>query len=252
MTLGRINTYNPKHKGSFPISRSKIDLFLECPRCFYLDRRVGIQRPPQFPYTLNSAVDILLKKEFDIHRAKNTQHPLMKKYGIAAVPFSNNNLNEWRENFVGIRHTHKPTNLIIFGAVDDIWINREQELMVVDYKSTSINENITTLNKAWHDGYKRQLEVYQWLLKQNNYKVSKTGFFVYCNGKKDSAAFDGKLEFDLTIIPYIGDDTWIEKTLIDIKKCLDSIVPPKPRDDCRYCYYVDKIEHMAPPNLSMQ
>jgi len=58
--------YSSDAKESFKLSRSKIDLFLQCPRCFYLDRRMGVGRPPGFPFALNSAVDKLLKKEFDI------------------------------------------------------------------------------------------------------------------------------------------------------------------------------------------
>ncbi len=50
-------------QNKFKLSRSKIDLFLECPRCFYLGNRLGVSRPPGFPFTLNSAVDALLKKE---------------------------------------------------------------------------------------------------------------------------------------------------------------------------------------------
>src|SRR3972149_10504652 len=58
--------YNPKDKKPFKLSRSKLELFTECPRCFYLDRKLGVGRPPGFPFALNSAVDALLKKEFDI------------------------------------------------------------------------------------------------------------------------------------------------------------------------------------------
>ena len=43
------------------LSRSKIGLFLECPRCFYIDNKLGTGRPPGFPFNLNSAVDALLK-----------------------------------------------------------------------------------------------------------------------------------------------------------------------------------------------
>jgi hypothetical protein len=66
--LYKVKTYkifNPESKEPFELSRSKIDLFLECARCFYLDRRLGIGRPDSFPFTLNNAVDALLKKEFD-------------------------------------------------------------------------------------------------------------------------------------------------------------------------------------------
>jgi len=39
---------------------------------------------------------------------------------------------------------------------------------------------------------------------QNGFRVSATGYFVYCNGKTDRHAFDGKLEFDVVLLPYTG------------------------------------------------
>ena len=136
------NLCDPDANEPFKLSRSKIDLFLQCPRCFYLDRRSGVGRPPGFPFALNSAVDHLLKKEFDIHRAANTKHPLMEKYGIDAVPAPHKNLNEWRHNFTGVGHLHAPTNFYVFGAIDDLWINSAGEYMVVDYKATAKEEEI--------------------------------------------------------------------------------------------------------------
>jgi CRISPR/Cas system-associated exonuclease Cas4 (RecB family) len=221
---------------SFKLSRSKIDLFLECPRCFYLDRKLGVSRPQGFPFNLNSAVDHLLKKEFDIHRAAKTSHPLMKTYGIDAVPFAHESINKWRENFTGVQCLHDQTNLTIFGAVDDIWINPKGELIVVDYKATSKDSEVN-LDAEWQDGYKRQMEVYQWLLRRNGFRVCSTGYFVYANGKRDKKAFDGKLEFDVKIIPYTGNDSWIEPTLKLIKQCLMDDRVPNPSQNCEYCSY---------------
>ncbi|MCL5733941.1 MAG: PD-(D/E)XK nuclease family protein [Patescibacteria group bacterium] len=234
------NVYNSDSVEPFKLSRSKIELFIECPRCFYLDRRLGVGRPPGFPFSLNSAVDALLKKEFDIHRAKGTPHPLMIKYGIKAVPFSHKDMDKWRENFVGVQYLHEPTNFIITGVVDDVWLNDKGELIVVDYKSTSKNEKITELNKEWQDGYKRQMEIYQWLLRQNGHKVSDQGYFVYCNGQTDKEAFDGKLEFEVTLVPYKGDDSWVEKAIANAKKCLDGDLPEQD-PDCDYCNYVHAV-----------
>lgn len=218
------------------LSRSKIDLFLECARCFYIDNKLGVGRPKGFPFNLNSAVDHLLKKEFDIHRTARTTHPLMKKYGIEAVPFAHDEIDKWRENFVGIQVPHKPTGFLVTGAVDDIWVAPSGTLMVVDYKSTSKDSEIN-LDAEWQDGYKRQMETYQWLLRQKGFEVSDTGYFVYANGLKDRKAFDGKLEFEVTIIPYVGKDSWLEPTLGVIKKCLDSEEVPKPAEACDYCTY---------------
>ena len=238
--------FNPVDKNPFKISRSKIDLFLECPRCFYLDQRVGIRRPAGFPFTLNSAVDHLLKKEFDIHRAAKSQHPLMKEYKLDAVPFDHPKVEEWRDALKrGISYLHKSTNLFVRGGIDDIWVNPKGEVIIVDYKATAKTGEIT-LDDEWKDGYKRQMEVYQWLFRRNDFKVFPVGYFVYVNGQTDRKAFDGKLEFKVTLLPYKGDDSWIEKVLPKIKACLVDGRVPSPNKDCEYCAYTKLIEIEAP------
>ncbi|MBI2638668.1 PD-(D/E)XK nuclease family protein [Candidatus Peregrinibacteria bacterium] len=234
------NLYDSNRSNPFKLSRSKIDLFLNCPRCFYLDRKLGVGRPPGFPFALNSAVDALLKHEFDIHRANGTKHPLIEKYGIDARPIPHDDLDKWRHNFTGVQFLHEQTNLLIYGAIDDLWQNSKGEFIVVDYKATAKNKEITALDKDWHEGYKRQMEVYQWLLRHNGYTVSDIGYFVYCNGKA-SGTFEGKLEFDLTLIPYTGNDTWVEKTIFEINKCLTSDQTPEANDACDYCAYISAV-----------
>lgn len=80
------------------ISRSKIDLFLECPRCFYLDIQKKIKRPPGFPFNLNNAVDSLLKKEFDRHREAGTKHPIQIEFGVDAIPANHPMIDKWRQS----------------------------------------------------------------------------------------------------------------------------------------------------------
>lgn len=159
----------------------------------------------------------------------------MKAYGVDAVPFQHEMMDEWRENFKGVQYLHRPTNFLITGAVDDIWINTDKELHVVDYKATSTRNEIT-LDSEYRQGYKRQMEIYQWLLRQNKFKVSDTGYFVYANGDKDKNAFDGKLEFDVQVIPYTGDDKWIEQKIMDARECLMGNLP-KAGSKCDYCPY---------------
>lgn len=228
--------FDPNSKEPFKISRSKIDLFLNCPRCFYLDRRLGIGRPPGFPFNLNNAVDTLLKKEFDIHRVKKDSHPLMKKYGIDAIPFQYEKINEWRDNWKGVQYLYKPTNFLITGAVDDVWINSKKELIVADYKATSKQKEVS-LDADWQIAYKRQVEIYQWLLRKNGFKVSNTAYFVYCNGRTDLEAFDHKIEFNIKVLPYEGTTDWIEGTLKNIYDCLMGENIPEMNEDCDYCRY---------------
>ena len=220
------------------LSRSKIDLFVECPRCFYIDNKLGTSRPPGFPFNLNSAVDKLLKKEFDIHRSAQSTHPLMKSYKLDLVPFQDPRIDVWRENFKGVETKHKPTGFTVSGAVDDIWVAKDGTVHVVDYKATAKDSEVT-LDAEWQDGYKRQMEVYQWLLRRKGFEVSNRGYFVYANGRRDREAFDGKLEFDVVIIPYDGNDSWMERTLQDIRACLLSEIIPGASEECEYCAYRD-------------
>jgi hypothetical protein len=241
------NIFDPKSEKPFKLSRSKIDLFMECPQCFYLDRRLGVGRPPGFPFSLNSAVDSLLKKEFDLHRKEKTPHPLIEEFGIDAVPYQHKDIDTWRNTFKGIEYLHRGTNLLVTGAIDDIWVNPEGEVIIVDYKATSKTSEVN-LDAEWQRGYKRQMEIYQWLFKQNGFNVSPTGYFVYCNGDTGKPFFDKKLEFDIKVIPYTGDDSWIEGALHDIKKCLMSDEIPEMNPECDFCNYrknavMAKIKH---------
>lgn len=244
--------YNPKRGDAYnyggdqwKLSRSKIELFLECPRCFYIDNKLGTKRPPGYPFSLNSAVDALLKKEFDILREKGKRHKIAEEYGVDAWPAEHEKIDQWRENFKGVQYTHEPTGITISGAIDDLWVNSEGEYIVVDYKATSKNEEITELNKDWQDSYKRQMEIYQWLLRKNGLTVSDTGYFIYCNGRTDVEKFDGKLEFDTTLIDYEGDTSWVEDIIFEIKEVLEADEIPKPDPDCDYCAYRQAVDEVT-------
>jgi len=74
-------------------------------------------------------------------------------------------------------------------------------------------------------------------LRKNGFKVSDSAYFVFANGRKDEKAFDGKLEFDVELIEYEGDDSWVEPILVKIKETLDSDQIPGADPECEYCGY---------------
>lgn len=214
---------------------------MQCPRCFWLDVRLKITRPSTPPFNINKAIDELLKKEFDVYRIDQQPHPMMVEYNIDAVPFAHDNLSQWRENFVGVATVHKVTNLHVFGAVDDIWINPDGELIVVDYKATAKSSEVS-IDSDWQISYKRQIEVYQWLLRRNGFTVSDIGYFVYTNGRIDLNSFNDRVEFKTKIIPYRGSDNWVGSTVEKMKQCMDNNDIPEVGIDimggqCSYCTY---------------
>jgi hypothetical protein len=240
-----VKRYNPNRSADWnyggakwKLSRSKIDLFFECPRCFYLDNVLGTKRPSFPSFNLNIAVDELFKKEFDVHRKAGTPHPIMEEYDLEALPFDHEMMDTWRDTFVGIMTTHAPTGLVVSGGVDDIWVTPDDTLIIVDYKATSKEGSIKKLSdSSWDQQYKRQLGVYRWLLEQNGFTVEETGYLVYANASKDEVGFDNKLVFETTLVPVVTEVDWIESTLHDIKACLDRKDLPPCGESCEHCPY---------------
>ena len=232
------NIFDPKSTKPFELSRTKIELFITCPRCFYLDRRLGVSplRGPSF--NINEAIDILFKKEFDIYRKKQEVHPLVASEGLSLVPYQHTDLDIWRNPFEGVRHHHEESNFIVFGGIDDIWSDDTETLSVVDYKATSKDGEIS-LDAEWQNSYKRQLEVYQWLFRNNGFSVSSIGYFVYTNGDRTKESFKDTLNFKTKLISYDGNTDWIDSTLIKAKETLSSDSIPNAGRYCDLCKYRD-------------
>ena len=217
------------------LSRSKIELLFDCPRCFWFYAGKGIARPFGAPYTINNAVDFILKKEFDVHRANGTAHYLIVRDGIDAIPYMHEDIDKWRHNFTGIQFHHPETDFLVFGTVDDIWVDSQGNLIVVDYKASGAKEG------ELYDSYKRQMEIYQWILRQNGFKVQNRGYFVYCRVNKDNGFPEGKLSFDIKLQPYDGDDSWVTNKILETKKILDGKMPDG-SETCTYCKYVKSLQ----------
>lgn len=212
------------------LSRSKLELLIDCPKCFWLYAGHNIARPFGAPYTINNAIDFLLKKEFDEHRKNGTAHYLIEREGIDAVPFMHDDIDKWRHNFTGIQYEDKDNDFLVFGAVDDIWVDSKGNLIVVDYKASGAPEG------ELYASYKRQMEIYQWLLRKNGFKVLDRGYFVYCRVNKDKGFGEGKLDFDIKVQPYSGDDKWIDGKIKAARKILDGPIP-NPSETCVFCNY---------------
>jgi len=216
------------------LSRSKIELLFDCPRCFWLYAGKGIARPFGAPYTINNAIDYLLKQEFDEHRKLGTPHPLITREGIDALPFNHPDIDKWRHNFTGIQFHHELTDFLVFGAVDDVWVDSQGNLIVVDYKASGAKEG------ELYDSYKRQMEVYQWLLRQNGFKVLDRSYFIYCRVNKDDGFEDGQLTFGIKVQPYDGNADWVDSKLIEAKLILENKIPES-SEQCVYCRYMKKV-----------
>lgn len=215
------------------LSPNSLNLFLECPHCFWLDKNLGIKRPPPYPYALNSAVDALLKEEFDTYRAKKLMHPLLSDNNIKAHLFYNQKLlNQWRNNLAGIRYFDEDLKATLFGAVDDVLEFDDGKIAPLDYKSTgSTAANI-------YDRFQLQLDTYTFLMEKNGYQTPRKGYLAFYIVDK-SRGFIDRLPFRKEMVEIETNPSDIYEIFKDAVKCLRTATPPKHSSDCPYKKFLD-------------
>jgi hypothetical protein len=230
------------------LSRSKIEVFIECPRCFYFEVKLKKFRPPSFPFTLNNAVDLLLKKEFDAFRVQGLPHPLQKN--LKLTPVQHKNLDVWRDvTKGGISYLDENHACTYYGAIDDLWVNEEGKMVVVDYKATAKNEAVTNL-PVWASSYVRQLSFYNFLLRLNGFDMLNHGFLVYATAMTSEKDFNNRLSFVTNVIEIPLDEAWIKPTLEAIHHTLDNSEIPESSDTCMYCEFVKERSNGSAKDLS--
>ncbi len=241
-------TYNPENHEAYELSRSRIENFVKCPACFYLTQVKGIKFPSIPGFNINEATDVLLKRDFDKYRGTKTTHDFLINLGMEhLVPFDHPDFELWTQSMhfgaKGRMHfVHEASNLKVGGGLDDVWFNtKTEQLHIVDYKSTSQKTEgmEITLQDKWKAAYKRQMDLYVWVMQKKGFNVSSTGYFLYCDGDRFSnysflKQQEATMKFKMSLLPYEVDFGWIEPTLMKIKDCLNQTSCPNHHEECEY------------------
>lgn len=57
----------------------------------------------------------------------------------------------------------------------------------------------------------------------------------------DTDRFDNKLDFEISLIAYEGNDSWVEGEIAKAQKCLSANFVPEAAPDCDYCSYISAV-----------
>ncbi len=256
----------PRHRGVFDplksepyeLSRSRIENFVKCPACFYLQQVAGIKFPSIPGYNINEATDVLLKRDFDEHRKAGTSHPFLKNNGMEYfIPLKDDRFEHWTQSLhfgaEGRFNTiHEKTNLKVGGGLDDVWLNMKTgQVHLVDYKSTSQKSpgKDITLDDWWKASYKRQMDLYIWIMRRLGMDTSDVGYFLYCDGDRFTEApflneSGASMEFKMSLLVYQSDLSWIEPTLVKIKRLLHAEKCPDHAEKCEHGSFLAACEKL--------
>lgn len=217
------------------LSPNSLNLFLECPACFWLEKNCNIKRPQIYPYDLNSSFDTLLKEEFDTYRKQKAQPPLLLENKIKAKLFENQKLlNQWRNNLVGLRYFDEDLKATLFGVIDDIIEYDDKSLAPLDYKSTS-----KPIAKVF-DTFQLQMDVYTYLLEKNGFNVNSTAYLAFYTVNKDKGFLD-RLPFKKEIYKIKTSPEDVFDIFKDAVNTLRKEKIPKHSQDCQFNKWCDII-----------
>jgi len=145
------------------LSPSSLNLFKDCPRCFWLHFVKKVRRPAGIFPSLPSGMDKVLKEYFDRFMEKGELPPALSKLKGVKLFDDVELLKVWRTNLRGIQWTDKKGNLLR-GAVDNILV-KGKKLIVLDYKTRGYPLKEDT---AAH--YQNQMNLYNFLLQKTAIK----------------------------------------------------------------------------------
>jgi len=235
--------YKPNSGKKTRLSRSQIEAFIACQTCFWKSHKKGIKAVPSPGFSLNSAVDALVKKEFDIYRkTKETPEIFVENSLSYLKAYDHELMDTWVNVFKGISYFNEKQNIEWYGGVDDVLLNENTgQLHMVDTKATSKNGQIMSLDNVYNDGeqYKRQLEIYGWLFKKNGFDVSHIGYLMYYNGIKSKERMGLNLSFERTLIEVALDFSWIDNVTNEMFELLQREECPSLNiNRCNVCTFI--------------
>ncbi len=215
----------------YVLSPSRLELFKECPRCFWLLMRKGIKRPSGIFPSLPSGMDSVLKSHFDSYRDRGELPPELVREGLQPGEvslFGNAELlKEWRNNRKGIRWTDEKGN-VLMGAVDNILV-KGSKLIVLDYKTRGF-----PLKEGTADFYQDQMDIYNFLLKKNGYETEDYAYLLFYHPVEVNEKGEVIFETDLVRVEVSVENA--EKIFRNALKVLEGEMP-EPSEECEYCLW---------------
>lgn len=211
------------------LSPSSLNLFLECPRCFWLQMNEGIHRPRGIFPSLPGGMDLVIKDYFDKYREKGELPPEIQGKIEGNLLHDHELLNKWRNWRTGLEYKDEDLNVVLFGALDDC-MEKDGKYFPLDYKTRGFAPKEGDSEKY----YGNQLDCYTLLLEENGYPVGDFGYLIYYY--PEHVEENGTVIFSVKPIQLKIDPNRARKTLKDAMKLLNGPIPPH-HSECEYCIW---------------
>lgn len=216
------------------LSPSALNLFLGCPRCFWMDKVKRVGRPRGIFPSLPGGMDKKIKAYFDSFRAKGALPPELKGNDFIGIKLFDNQeqLDRWRNWQTGLFYQDGSNGWVLRGALDDLLVEA-QRYIPFDYKT----KGSPTKEEDAIKYYQNQLDCYTLMLHENHLPSAGFGFLLYYSPK--SVGEMGNVQFELQVIKIATDGERARKTMRNAVSLLNGPMPDS-ATDCEYCNWLEK------------
>ncbi|KPJ71319.1 hypothetical protein AMJ50_02390 [Parcubacteria bacterium DG_74_3] len=219
----------------FELSPSSLNLFLECPRCFWLYKAKKIYRPQGPMSSLPSGLDLLIKKYFDKYRAMDKLPPEIEGKVKGKLLENQKLLDNWRDWRVSnLRYEDKDLNAALRGALDECFVLEDSSIgsgqvvyIPVDYKTRGFD-----LKEDSEKYYHNQLNCYTLLLEANGFKHPSFAYLLFYIPREIKE--NGIVRFDIEPVEVKTNPSEAKKVFEAAAKLLTGPVPAS-NPECGFC-----------------
>lgn len=215
------------------ISPTSLNLYLECPRCFWLQLNLGIKRPEQPSSTLPNGIDLTLKNYFDYWRINGGFPPILKNklnYKLlanqATISYFRSRNFQWYD---------KETGAYLTGILDDALDLGNDIIVPLDNKTRGFPPTET------HFAHIIQMSVYTLLLLENNFKTLNLAYLIYWYFNHKNMELENPLAFNILVEEVKTDPEKVKAVFREAVNVLKKDLPPV-NNDCSYCQYVENLK----------
>lgn len=210
------------------LSPSSLNLYRNCPRCFWLEKVRNIRRPRGIFPSLPGGMDRVIKTFFDEHRKNGTLPDNLSgpDFQETFLFKDQEKLDRWRDWKTGLEY-RDPKGVVLFGALDDLLV-KNSLCIPLDYKT----KGSPTTEEDAIKYYQLQLDCYTLMLEANNFKTASYGFLIYFSPQK---VLPRKIvEFEIQSIKIDVNINRAKETLQEAQECLEGQLPSS-SGNCEYC-----------------
>lgn len=216
----------------YKLSPSALNVFKECPKCFWLDKNLWLKRPAGIFPSLPSGMDGIIKNYFDSLRQSEELPEEIKDGHIKSLFKDQEVLNKWRDwKTTDLLYTDE-SGAELSGALDECVVDINNELCPFDYKTKG---SALHYNPAKY--YQTQLDCYALLLKSKGFSVGKYGYLLYYWPVKVKKQGDILFEVKLFRTEVNPDNA---KDIVKSAYKILSGPCPDPNPDCEFCNFYKK------------